>query len=812
MAKTEILSPAVRVKINNEWVELPALKGEKGDAASTIRVGEVRSGSTASVVNSGTVNDVVLDFVLPKGDRGLQGIQGERGLQGEPGPKGEKGEKGDRGERGMQGIQGKQGLQGIQGEKGEKGDKGDKGDRGLQGIKGDPLTWADLTNEQKASLKGEKGDDGPVYTFYMRDLQFDSGASADSTLDDKIILTGYFFVNGDVPLDITDYIVKAYCKEDNQDWVEAEKVEWADAGDFRFFPKVVFNASHHIDGIRLDFFKKTTIVHSVYFRIPRNGEKGDPLTWADLTDEQKASLKGEQGIQGIQGERGEKGQDADSYTFEVERLWWDELINYAFLKGYLIVNGEKSSAYDVNGYYRKDSGDSWLRAESYNWDASNNELLVLLSSNSQKNDIREIRLDFLKNGSVVYSHYIQIPKDGKDGQKGADGYTPVKGVDYFDGKDGQNGNDGQDAPVYTFEVEELRYDEAVKYTFIKGYLVVNGEKKSDYNVEGYCRKVNQSQSSLEREAGQSWDASNNELTVMFSSNNDLKEIRLDFLKNGLVVYSHYIQIPKNGEKGDNAKNIFFDVDSLSNNGQAVLDGFLIVDGKSTNEYTPSAYYKDLNGVGWNAADEVYYSGKMLVVKVNTQVSAIKIEFRKDSTFVYACSVQFPKQGERGEQGIQGEKGDAGEPAGIGNVTASITAGTTPTVTVTTDGPNTAKNMHFTFDGIPTVKGMTTNSYNLFDLTTNSSIDANGDRIYSFQLPQQGLNTVQCIYLYASKSTSPGVYRWSLHAPKGGRYILKDLYHDGLIVPSGEYTGGGIIHSENSDSIIGKAWFFLIRVA
>ena len=111
-----------------------------------------------------------------------------------------------------------------------------------------------------------------------------------------------------------------------------------------------------------------------------------------------------------------------------------------------------------------------------------------------------------------------------------------------------------------------------------------------------------------------------------------------------------------------------------------------------------------------------------------------------------------------------------------------------------------------------MKGMTTNSYNLFDLTTNSSIDANGDRIYSFQLPQQGLNTVQCIYLYASKSTSPGVYRWSLHAPKGGRYILKDLYHDGLIVPSGEYTGGGIIHSENSSSIIGKAWFFLIRVA
>ena len=829
MAKTEILSPAVRVKINNEWVELPALKGEKGDAASTIRVGEVRSGSTASVVNSGTVNDVVLDFVLPKGDRGLQGIQGPKGDKGEPGPKGDKGDKGDRGDRGLQGIRGPQGEKGEPGSQGEKGEKGDKGDRGLQGLKGDPLTWADLTDEQKASLKGEKGDDGPVYTFYMRDLQFDKGASVDSTLDDKIILTGYFFIDGNVPLNYGDYILKAYCKKDDQDWVEAEKVEWVEDGNHRIFPKVVFNASHHIDGIRLSFFKKTRIVHSVYFRIPRNGEKGDPLTWDDLTEEQKASLKGEQGIQGEpgpkgdkgekgdkgdrglqgirgpqgekgeKGDRGDKGQNADSYTFEVGKLYWDEATKNTFLLGYLFVNGErKKSDYVAKAYCKRvnQSQDKWESAQQCNLDGLNNKLTVMFSG-SQEDNIKEIRLDFLKNGLVVYSHYIQIPEDGKDGQKGADG---------------QNGNDGQDAPVYTFEVEELRYDEAVNYTIIKGYLVVNGERKSDYNVEGYCRRVNQSQSSLEREASQSWDASNNELTVMFSSNNDLKEIRLDFLKNNSVVYSHYMQIPKDGVDGANGKNIFFDVDSLSNNGQAVLDGWLIVDGKTTNEYTPSAYYRDLNGVGWLEADEVKYSGKMLTVKVNTQVSAIKIEFRKDGTFAYACSVQFPKQGERGEQGPKGDKGDTGDPAGIGNVTASITAGTTPTVTVTTDGPNTAKNMHFTFDGIPTVKGMTTNSYKLSDLATKNYWDENGDRIMEFQLPQQGSYTVQCIHLYYSYATSPSIIRWSLRAPKEGVYILKELYYDGIIVPSGKYYSGNVIHSENSNSIEGDAWFFLIRIA
>lgn len=57
-------------------------------------------------------------------------------------------------------------------------------------------------------------------------------------------------------------------------------------------------------------------------------------------------------------------------------------------------------------------------------------------------------------------------------------------------------------------------------------------------------------------------------------------------------------------------------------------------------------------------------------------------------------------GPQGEQGIQGETGEA---AGFGTPIATVTtlpAGSTPTVTVTATGPDTAK--VFTFDfGIPT---------------------------------------------------------------------------------------------------------------
>lgn len=47
-------------------------QGEPGKAA-TIKVGTVTSGSEASVTNAGTENAAVLNFVLPKGDKGDPG-------------------------------------------------------------------------------------------------------------------------------------------------------------------------------------------------------------------------------------------------------------------------------------------------------------------------------------------------------------------------------------------------------------------------------------------------------------------------------------------------------------------------------------------------------------------------------------------------------------------------------------------------------------------------------------------------------------------------------------------------------------------
>ena len=96
---------------------------------------------------------------------GAQGAKGERGEKGEPGAQGPRGEKGDTGERGPQGETGATGPQGPQGETGAIGPQGPRGETGATGPQGPKgkdgeVTFESLTDEQKASLRGEPGAKG----------------------------------------------------------------------------------------------------------------------------------------------------------------------------------------------------------------------------------------------------------------------------------------------------------------------------------------------------------------------------------------------------------------------------------------------------------------------------------------------------------------------------------------------------------------------------------------------------------------------------------------------------------------------------
>ncbi len=52
---------------------------------ATIQIGTVQKGDQASVVNSGTPQHAIFDFVLPKGDKGADGLDGKDGVNGTDG-------------------------------------------------------------------------------------------------------------------------------------------------------------------------------------------------------------------------------------------------------------------------------------------------------------------------------------------------------------------------------------------------------------------------------------------------------------------------------------------------------------------------------------------------------------------------------------------------------------------------------------------------------------------------------------------------------------------------------------------------------
>ena len=94
------------------------------------------AGSDAYVVQTGTTNDVVLNFGLVAGNIGPVGPIGATGSTGPHGDVLYVGDTGPTGINGIQGVTGATGINGIQGVKGIKGDLGPVGPDGQKGPTG----------------------------------------------------------------------------------------------------------------------------------------------------------------------------------------------------------------------------------------------------------------------------------------------------------------------------------------------------------------------------------------------------------------------------------------------------------------------------------------------------------------------------------------------------------------------------------------------------------------------------------------------------------------------------------------------------
>ena len=145
-------------------VAIQGPKGDDGKSAYQIAVDEGYVGTESEWLASLKGDKGETGPQGPKGDKGVDGTmsftdlteeqrESLRGPQGEQGPKGETGEQGPKGDKGETGPQGPKGDKGDTGAQGPKGDKGDKGADGT-------MTFADLTEDQKESLRGPQGIQG----------------------------------------------------------------------------------------------------------------------------------------------------------------------------------------------------------------------------------------------------------------------------------------------------------------------------------------------------------------------------------------------------------------------------------------------------------------------------------------------------------------------------------------------------------------------------------------------------------------------------------------------------------------------------
>ena len=130
--------------------------------------------------------------------------------------------------------------------------------------------------------------------------------------------------------------------------------------------------------------------------------------------------------------------------------------------------------------------------------------------------------------------------------------------------------------------------------------------------------------------------------------------------------------------------------------------------------------KGIQGDKGDTGDAAGFGQPTATVNQSTGQASVEVSASGPDT---AKVFNFAFSGIKGERGIQGDKGETGDAAGFGQPTASVDANVgTPSVTVTSSGPDTAKVFDFQFKNIKGNKGDTGNGITSVALVSTSGLD------------------------------------------------------------------------------------------
>ena len=283
--------------------------------------------------------------------------------------------------------------------KGDKGDTGPHGPKADKGDKGDPFTYADFTEEQLAGLKGDTGEQGP---------QGPQGEKGDK---------------GD----------------------PGEQGPQGDKGD---------TGPQGPQGEKGDPGEQGP-----------QGEKGDKGEPGEQGPQGDKGDKGDPGEQGPQGEKGDPGQDGLTTQVKVNGATYTQTAGVVELPDYPIVPSKTSDLendsdfvnsmfvenkiaeaslsggeVDLSGYVTKETGNASqiTFADGQTFQAKL-DAGTLKGEKGDKGDPGEQGPQGVKGDKGDKG---DTGEQGPQGPAGKDGYTPIKGVDYFDGEKGDIGPQG----------------------------------------------------------------------------------------------------------------------------------------------------------------------------------------------------------------------------------------------------------------------------------------------------------------------------------------------------------------------------------